>query len=125
MQTDRWIRIPAIRLADAHVTAPSATYMYEFAWPAPGIGAVHGLEIPFVFDTVSGDARLFGPMLRDDPPQELAAAMHAAWISFATDGDPGWPRYDLSRRATMRFGTASQVVDDPRSWERALWDGVR
>jgi hypothetical protein len=29
--------------------------------------------------------------------------MHAAWVPFATSGDPGWPKYDLSRRATMRL----------------------
>jgi carboxylesterase type B len=40
-------------------------------------------------------------------------------------GDPGWPKYDLKRRATMRFDTTSGVVDDPRSAERALWEGVR
>ena len=28
---------------------------------------------------------------------------------------PGWPRYDLAHRATMRFDTTSEVVDDPRS----------
>jgi para-nitrobenzyl esterase len=127
--TDWWMRIPAIRLADAHANATSGTYMYEFAWPSPEfggrLGAFHGLEIPFVFDTLSKDAPLFGPLLGDDPPQELADTMHAAWVSFATSGDPGWPQYDLDRRATMRLNTTSQVVDDPRSWERALWDGVR
>ncbi len=124
-QTDWWVRIPAIRLADAHANATSGTYMYEFAWPAPGLGAVHAIEIPFVFDTLGNDARLFGPLLGEDPPQELADTMHAAWVSFATSGDPGWPEYDLSRRATMRFDTTSQVADDPRSWERSLWEGVR
>jgi carboxylesterase type B len=99
--------------------------MYEFAWPSPGLGAVHALEIPFVFDTLNKDLPLLGPLLGPNPPQELADAMHAAWISFATNGDPGWPAYDLGRRATMRFDTTSQVVDDPRSWERALWEGVR
>ena len=125
VQTDWWMRIPAIRLAEAHVGATGRTYMYEFAWSAPGLGAVHGLEIPFVFDSVSKDATLFGPMLADHPPQELAKTMHSAWVSFAANGDPGWPAYDLVRRATMRFDTTSQVVDDPRSWERALWEGVR
>ena len=125
VQTDWWMRIPAIRLADAHAGAMAAIYMYEFAWPAPGLGAVHALEIPFVFDTMSTDAPLFGPMLGENPPQELADAMHAAWISFATDGDPGWPRYDLGSRATMRFDTVSQVVEDPRRWERELWEGIR
>lgn len=125
VQTDWWVRIPAIRLADSHANTAAGTYMYEFAWPSPGLGAVHALEIPFVFDTVSTNAPLFGPMLGENPPQALADTMHAAWVSFATKGDPGWPGYDLGRRATMRFDTTSEVVDDPRSWERALWEGVR
>jgi carboxylesterase type B len=49
----------------------------------------------------------------------------AAWVSFATRGDPGWSKHDLVRRATMRFDTTSQVLDDPRSMERKLWEGVR
>jgi carboxylesterase type B len=125
VETDWFVRVPAIRLADAHANTTSGTYMYEFAWPSPGLGAVHALEIPFVFDTLNKDLPLLGPLLGPNPPQELADAMHAAWISFATNGDPGWPAYDLGRRATMRFDTTSQVVDDPRSWERALWEGVR
>jgi carboxylesterase type B len=51
--------------------------------------------------------------------------MHSAWIAFARTGNPGWPAYDLAHRATMHFGTTSLVIDDPRSWERALWEGVR
>ena len=128
VQTDWWVRIPAIRLADARAVAPSGTWMYEFAWSSPefgGLGAVHGLEIAFVFDTLGTNAPLFGPMLGATAPQELADRMHAAWVSFATTGDPGWPRYDLGRRATMRFNTTSHVVEDPRPWERALWDGIR
>jgi carboxylesterase type B len=127
VQTDWWMRLPAIRLADARARTPATgrTYMYEFAWPAPGLGAVHAVEVPFVFDTASPDAPLFGPMLGDHPPQDLARLMHATWIAFATTGDPGWPTYDHQSRATMRLGTASEVVDDPRAWERALWEGIR
>ena len=127
VQTDWWMRIPAIRLADAHARThgSASTYMYEFAWPSPGLGAVHALEVPFVFDTASADAPLFGPLLGPDPPQDLARTMHDAWVAFATDGDPGWPGYDPAGRATMRFDTASELVRDPRAWERALWDGVR
>lgn len=76
---------------------------------------MHALEIAFAFDTLGEDVPLLGPLLGDDPPQELADAMHAAWVSFATDGDPGWPRCDLGRRATMRVDTTSRVVDDPRA----------
>ncbi len=109
VQTDWWVRVPALRLADAHARRGSAgTYMYEFAWVSPGLGAVHALEVPFVFDTLSTEARLFGPLLGEDPPQQLADTMHAAWVSFATSGDPGWPGYDLARRSTMRFDTSSR-----------------
>jgi para-nitrobenzyl esterase len=125
IQTDWYWRIPAIRLADAHASSTADTYMYEFAWRSPQfnglLGACHSLEIPFVFDTLGNVTEpLWGP----DPPQQLADTMHAAWVAFATSGDCGWQKYDLSRRATMRFDTTSQVVDDPRSAECALWESV-
>jgi para-nitrobenzyl esterase len=126
IQTDWYWRIPAIRLADAHAKSPAATYMYEFAWRSPQfngrLGACHALDIAFVFDTLGNGTE---PLLGIDPPQHLADTMHAAWVAFATNGDCGWPKYDLSRRATMRFDTTSEVVDDPRSAERVLWAGVR
>jgi para-nitrobenzyl esterase len=128
--TDWWRRSPAIRLADAHATTTSAIYMCEFGWPSSRfggrLGAVHGLEIPFIFDTLNPNLPLFGPLLGEDLSQQLADTRHAAWIDLlAADGDPGWPRYDLNLRATMRFNTGSQVVDDPRSWERVLWECLR
>ncbi len=126
IQTDWFFRIPAIRMAEAHAASRAATYMYELAWRSPQfdgrLGACHALDIPFVFDTLgSGTAALWG----SDPPQQLADTMHAAWVAFATDGDCGWPTYAPGRRATMRFDTISEVVDDPRSAERALWEDVR
>jgi para-nitrobenzyl esterase len=126
IQGDWYFRIPTLRLADAHASGPAATYMYEFAWHSPQydglLGACHGLEIPFVFDTLDVDTE---PLAGPAPPQHLADAMHAAWVAFATTGNPGWPAYDLDRRATMRYDTTSEVVDDPRAAVRGLWDGVR
>jgi carboxylesterase type B len=126
IQGDWCFRIPTLRLADAHATSPAATYMYEFAWRSPQfggrLGACHGLEIPFVFGTLPDGA---DPLLGTNPPRQLADAMHAAWVAFATSGECPWPKYDLSRRATMRFHTRSEVVGDPRSAERVLWEGVR
>lgn len=128
VQSDWYVRVPALRLADAYAKHRTATYMYEFAWRSPQfnglLGACHGLEIPFVFDTLDDEATqlLTGP----NPPQHLADTMHASWIAFATNGDPGWSRYDLPRRATMRFDATSEVVvDDPRAAERAVWQVVR
>ncbi len=127
IQTDWCWRIPAVRLTDAHATsARSATYMYEFAWRSPQfggrLGAAHGVEIAFVFDTLGLGTE---PMLGRDPPQSLATAMHAAWVAFAATGDCGWPRYEPAHRLTMRFDTRSNVVRDPLAARLALWSGVR
>jgi para-nitrobenzyl esterase len=104
----------------------AATYMYEFAWRSPQfngrLGACHALEIAFVFDTLGyGTEALLGP----NPPHRLADTIHAAWVAFATSGDPGWPKYNLQRRATMRFDTTCEVVNDHLHKERALWEGQR
>src|SRR3954467_14578900 len=82
-------------------------------------------EIPFVSDTLDVDLPLLGQVLDEDPRQRIARTMAAAWVSFAAEGNTGWPWYGLDRRATMRFNPTSEVVDDPRSRERALWEGVR
>jgi para-nitrobenzyl esterase len=130
VMTDWWVRVPAMRLADAHAAAPGGTFMYEFAWPSPimggRLGSCHALEMPFVFDTLDlGRRQMMGGALGADPPQELADTMHRAWVDFASKGEPGWPRYDLHRRAVMRFNLTSSVVEDPYGRERALWAGVR
>ena len=126
--TDWFYRIPAIRLAEAHARhRPQATYVYEFAWQPPTfdgrLGACHASELAFVFDNLHDKG--FTALIGTEPPQRLADTMHHAWVSFATTGDPGWPEYDLADRTTMRFGTTSEVLADPRPAERALWDGKR
>jgi para-nitrobenzyl esterase len=128
IRTDWFYRIPAIRMAEAHAKpGAGATYMYEFAWQPPTfegrLGACHALEFPFVFDNL--DKAGYQVLMGTNPPQQVANAMHAAWVSFARGGDPGWPQYDLKRRATMRFDTTSELVEDPRPAERVLWEGRR
>jgi para-nitrobenzyl esterase len=126
--TDWFYRIPSIRMAEAHARqSAGATYLYEFAWQSPmfdgRLGSCHGLEIPFVFDNL--DKKGFEEMMGTHPPQQVADAMHTAWVAFATRGNPGWPPFDLQQRATMRFDTTSELVEDPRSAERVLWEGRR
>jgi carboxylesterase type B len=129
VQGDWWFRVPALQLADAHAqsaTGAGATYSYEFAWRSPAfdgrLGASHALEIAFIFDTLGHETEaLWGPA----PSQALADTMHAAWVAFAATGEVDWPAYDLSRRATMRFNRVPEIVDDPRTAVRSLWEGVR
>ncbi len=124
--TDSQFRIPAIRMAEAHAQHGSgATSLYEFAWRSPTfdgcLGACHALEMPFVFDNL--DKEGFEGLVGTHPPQQVADAMHAAWVAFARSGNPGWPQFDLKRRATMRFDTSSHLVEDPRPAECLLWKG--
>jgi para-nitrobenzyl esterase len=126
--TDWFFRIPAIRLAEAHARHGGSSYVYEFAWRSPlfdgRFGAVHALEIGFVFDNLgrAGAMTLAG----SEPPQALADVMHRAWVAFATGGAPGWSPYDVRARTVMRFdGAGETVVVDPAADERRLWDGIR
>lgn len=122
LSTDWFFRIPALRLAEA-----GGGHVYEFAWRSPAfdgrLGACHALELAFVFDTLAAERDTL--LVGHEAPQALADAMHASWVSFAKSGDPGWPRYEPERRATMRFGDTCEVVDDIRGEERRLWEGIR
>jgi para-nitrobenzyl esterase len=123
MLTDWYFRIPALRLAEAH---RGSSHVYEFGWRSPlyegVLGACHALEICFVFDTLHVEG--VGP-LYDGAPQELAQAMHRAWVDFATSGSPGWAAYEPTTRTTMSFGPSRAVLEDPRADERLAWVGVR
>jgi para-nitrobenzyl esterase len=122
--TDRFFRNPTFAAADARLAAggPAATYLYEFAWRSPvqDLGAAHAVEIPFVFDNLAEpDAQ---QAIGTEPPADLAATMHAAWIRFAATGDPGWQAFDASHPVITFGGAAgSAVVLDPRGDERTSW----
>jgi len=126
--TDWFFRIPAIRVAEARAAGGAErTWMYRFDHWSPSfegrLGAVHGTEVPFVFDTL--DDVTCHPLIGTSPPQAVADTVHAAWVRFVTDGDPGWPRYDLNARTTALLAEGLTVVDDPDGAEREVWTGRR
>ena len=141
LATDWFFRIPAIRLAEAQgkqgklgkqgrhgeADGHGTVHLYEFGWQPPTfdgrLGACHVTELAFVFDNLHDKS--MAELLGTSPPQRLADAMHAAWVSFAVTGDPGWPAYDRDHRATMRFDLDPEVQYDPRPRERELWEGHR
>src|SRR5262249_32280611 len=125
LSTDAVFRIPAIRLAEAQL-AHGPVWMYLFTWETPvfgGLRSTHALEIPFVFDALEqpGASMFTGT---GEERQQIADAMHAAWIAFARGDDLSWPRYDTDRRATKRFDATCEVLDDPQAPDREAWAGI-
>ncbi|MCF2528815.1 carboxylesterase/lipase family protein [Yinghuangia soli] len=132
VMTDRIFRIPSYRVAEAR-SAAAPTFVYEFGWRSPAtistelpLGAAHIVEIPFVWDNL-GTPGADG-FIGTEPPAELARTMHGRWVEFARTGAPeGWPAYGPDR-AVLAFAKhdtpGSEVVHDPRSGERWLWEGV-
>ena len=102
-------------------------WMYRFDYPEPQdnhrLGACHGAEIPFVFDTITLDE--VHPRLGEAPSQAVADQVHRVWVDFITRGDPGWAAYNTRRRTTALLAGEINAADDPAGDERALWDGIR
>ncbi|MEU4725837.1 carboxylesterase family protein [Nonomuraea dietziae] len=92
MMSDALVRMPTTWVAEAHAKAGGRTWLYDFTWQSPAIGAGHGVDVPFTFG--NGDSRYAARLLGSPPPAEFAALsgqIREAWTSFAATGDPGWP----------------------------------
>ena len=117
VRTDARMRIPTLRLAEARATSGTPAFVYRFDWAAPGLGAVHAVDVPFTFGTFDreGWAVAVG---REPAADALGVCLRASWAALATTGDPSpdglaWPPYETPRRAVMLFDRTVGVVDDP------------
>ncbi len=118
--TDLVFCLPARRYALAH---KGAAHVYEFKWKSAAyggaMGACHGLELPFVFNTlstVSGAKGLAGP----NPPQEIADRMTSLWTDFAKTGALPWPEYDNATRLVCAPETGEVARDRDMPAERIV-----
>ena len=134
LMTDTIFRIPGIRLMEAARPHSPRVYAFQLVWGSPpsdrGLGAFHGLDLPFVWDRLDDSAAAIFELAGARPPRELVEAVHGAWVEFVRTGVPRhaglpeWPVYALDHRSTMWLDAESRVVDDPLGEERRLWNGV-
>ena len=131
VSTDHIFRAGALRLAELHARHTPDVFVYQFEWkgqePGRPQGAVHALELPFVFGTLATSE--IGALAGRTPAAEaLSGHMQDTWLAFARSGRPRaaglpeWPTYAPTRRATMIFSDRPRVVDAPQEAERAVWD---
>ena len=124
-------RRASITLAERKAAGGLApVYMYLFTWQSDYLGSLfkagHGLEIPFIFETVD-----HMPMTgsREDK-YELSEVMSETWFAFARNGDPNnpkipkWEPYSANHRATMIFDVPCRAMVDPYREELNAWEGI-
>ena len=117
MITDWFFRVPAIRVAEARDASGAAlTWMYRFDYPGPEanheLGACHGVEIPFVFDTAGQDdlAPPLGPEPspgRGRPRAPRLGRLHHPVQPGLGPVRPGHPDHRAAHRRN------SSPIDDP------------
>jgi para-nitrobenzyl esterase len=117
---DLVFRWPARRFAETH---KGRTHVYEFEWRSPlfagELGACHGMELGFVFNTltvVTGPEGMAGP----SPPQALADRIQKLWVDFARDGALPWGPYSRENRQVFRLQAGVSVVEPPAPAARYL-----
>lgn len=108
---DLVFRWPARRFAEEH---RGRTHMYELDWRSPAfggeLGACHGMELPFVFDTL---ASVTGPggLAGESPPQELATRVHRLWVNYARDGSLPWDEFQRDTRLVYQLDQGTAVSE--------------
>jgi para-nitrobenzyl esterase len=130
IQTDAVYRMRGWQAAALHSqhSDQGRTFVYQFDWESPAaggeLGAIHSLELPFVFNTLARVPAAVGDV---EAAQPLATSMSKAWASFARTGTPAapglppWPEYDAQQRQVMSLDTAPVVKADPDQAIREAW----
>lgn len=92
-------------------------YVYNFDYHVPqydqsGMGVMHGLELPFVFDTFADD------MVLPEDGEAVTEQIHDYWVSFIKTGNPNskenqspkWPKYNAGEKEILRINSNSQSI---------------
>lgn len=121
---------PSLDLARGVTTAGAKSWVYYFSRVRPGkkasdMGAYHGAELPYVFDT--HDSWL--PTAQDD--RILTVQMMDYWASFARNGNPNtsglpaWPAFAEGHEQVMQLDSTLAVRPHPSAEICALLEDVK
>tara|TARA_Y100001960_G_C13961122_1_gene488306 strand:- start:192 stop:512 length:321 start_codon:yes stop_codon:yes gene_type:complete len=85
--------------------------------------ATHAVELCFLWNWIAAGPSLAG----SNAPEDLGKAMRAYWVNFArtgkpsAPGEPAWPTYTLTDRATLVLDKTREVVNDLDKDVREFW----
>mgnify|MGYP001814779990 FL=1 len=107
-------------LARAFAEAGTGAWVYYFSRVREGaggrrLGAFHGAEYPYVFDTHDSY------MQATDADLELTKTMQDYWTSFAASGDPNtdaaseWPHFEAPAFAVQELGDVIRTIPAPEA----------
>ena len=126
INTDLMFRISTIRLVEAQRDNGMPAYNYLFTYKSPMmggvLGAMHGLDNPFLFGNIDPALCGSGPEV-----ENLAVKIQDSCAAFARTGDPScasigkWPVYGKNRM-TMILDKNTRVEAAPYEAERRAWD---
>lgn len=97
--------------AEVRAKVSAATFVYQLDFD----NAMHTDDIGLSFGTIASPTAA---------QTKMSQTLMKAFVRFAYAGDPGWARYELEQRQTMIFDRISRVVEDPRRWERELFERI-
>ncbi len=128
VDTDTNFKLHMWNMLKSRPAALTNTWSYMFAWPSPifdgALGASHGIDIPFIFNNTSlPQVHIY---TSNDPANGvLGAEMSRDLLNLGLLGDPNWPPYDQSDRATKIFNMphtiAQSQVQSPENLVYDFW----
>lgn len=127
MLADSTFLLTARRMARAQAPKNPKTFQYYFTRVSSAarllsLGAYHAAEIPYVFGNIEALSAA-QPRAYDQTDRDLAKAMSAAWVRFATTGDPNgpglpaWTAYTATADPYLEFGSTIKPGAKLRSKE--------
>jgi para-nitrobenzyl esterase len=128
--TDQSFTGKAITLAQRKADQGKApVYVFRTDWRTPVMDGLlrspHGIEIPFVFDTVAKAPDFVGPASPSTARMtELFIATFSAFAHTSNPsvkGYPAWPAYTRAERKTFIYDDTPKVVSDPDPALRKVW----
>ena len=125
--TDTMFRNSMVRILDATTESGSNCWSWMCTWESDmldgSLRATHAVELCFLWNWIAAGPSLAG----SNAPEDLGKAMRAYWVNFArtgkpsAPGEPAWPTYTLTDRATLVLDKTREVVNDLDKDVREFW----